>query len=251
MAGHKYRNPPIDEATCQFTLADPVPWDEAVVRRLFNRFKSRYPAMPSQQQLLQANLASGPSVASPNLSLVQNERVVFMTEDSAARLSVGPQAIGFHRASPYIGFEEELLPRIKAQLAEVLEVLDARASFTKIGIRYINKITINKIRFDLEDYFTHWGAASALPEPFEGDIGGFFYRITGQRGSYPDFLFLTFASVDAPKDTAAFILDIDLARNFSTHAGIDEAIQELVDLKALENSIFESLITDKCRDLFE
>jgi uncharacterized protein (TIGR04255 family) len=252
MAGRKYRNPPIDEATCQFTLAEPVPWDAAVPRRLFDRFKGRYPAMPTQQQLLQANLAPATGVISPSLSLVQNERVVFLTEDGTDRLSVGPENIGVHRAPPYVGFEEELLPRIREQLPEVLQVLGCEPAFAKVAVRYVNKITINKAKFDLEEYFTHWGATSALPDSFEGDIGGFFYRIAGQRAGRPDSLVLTFASLEAPKkDAASFLLDIDLTRQFSEAAGTDKAIEEVIALKALENSIFESLITDKCRDLFE
>jgi uncharacterized protein (TIGR04255 family) len=207
--------------------------------------------MPSQQQLLQANLAPASGVVTPNLSLVQNERVVFLTDDGAARLSVGPENIGIHRARPYISFEKELLPRIREQLPEVVEVLDAEPAFIKVAIRYVNRIIVDRGRFDLEEYFTHWGTASALPEPFEGDIGGFFYRISGSRTERPDVLLLTFASVEAPKDKAGFILDIDITRQFTSGVGSDEAIAELLDLKNLENSIFESLITDKCRVLFE
>jgi uncharacterized protein (TIGR04255 family) len=251
MVSSRYRNPPIDEAICQFTLAEKVSWDDAIPRRLFERFKDRYPAMPTQQQLLQANLTPSSGVTSPNLSLVQNERVVFLTEDGADRLSVGPENIGIHRVRPYAGFEENLLPRIREQLPEVLEVLDLEAALIKVSVRYVNRITVNRAKFDLEEYFTHWGATSALPEPFEGDIGGFFYRIASQRASHPDALLLTFASVEAPKDTASFILDIDITRQLSDAVGTDEAIKEVVELKALENSIFESLITDKCRDLFK
>jgi len=120
-----------------------------------------------------------------------------------------------------------------------------------VSARYVNRIVVNRAKFDLEEYFTHWGATSALPESFEGDIAGFFYRIAGQRAGHPEVLLLTFASVEASKDTAAFVLDIDITHQFSDAVGIDEAVEQVVELKTLENSIFESLITDKCRSLFE
>jgi uncharacterized protein (TIGR04255 family) len=250
MAGTKYANPPIDEATCQFTLAEPIKWTPSTPSQLFEHLKGRYPGLPSQQQLLEANLTPGAGVVSPEIALTQNERVVFIDDPNQGRLSVGPRTISLHRGRPYIGFEEELLPRIKKDLPAVLGVLEHTAAFSSVSTRYINKIIIKEQTFDLADYFTYWGAASVLPEPFDGEIGGFFYRIGGKRASRPETLSLTFGSIDAPKDSAAFILDIDLTHNFEDPVNTDDATAQLIELKELENQIFESLITDKCRELF-
>lgn len=251
MAGRKYRNPPIDEATCQFTLAERIPWDLVIPVRLFDHFKTRYPGMPSQQQLLQANLTPGAGVQTPNLALVQNDRIVFANDDGTDRLSVGPESIGIHRTKPYIGFEEEVLPRIRGDVPEALRVLDHDSAFSAVSIRYVNRIVISDAKFELGEYFLYWGTESVLPEPFDGNISGFFYRTTAKRQTQAETLALTFASIDAPKDSSAFILDIDLTHNFEDPVTTDEAIEQLIALKALENSIFESLITDKCRSLFE
>lgn len=250
MAGTKYENPPIDEATCQFTLSDPIKWSHSTPGRLFEGLKDRYPGLPSQQQLLQANLTPGAGIASPELALTQNERVVFVDDKNEARLSVGQRIVSLHRGKPYIGFEEELLPRIRRDLPAVLQLLEHAPMFSAVSTRYVNKIVIPEKSFDLADYFTYWGASSSLPEPFEGDIAGFFYRIGGKRTSHPETLSLTFGSIDAPKDSAAFILDIDLTHNFDEQVNTDDTITQLVELKKLENQIFESLLTNKCRELF-
>lgn len=251
MAGVKYTNPPIDEAICQFTLSESVSWTESTPNRLFERLKDRYPGLPSQQQLLQANLTPGTGILAPELALTRNERVVFIDDRNEGRLSVGPRIVALHRAPPYIGFEEELLPRIRRDVPSVLEALEHAPVFSGISVRYINRIVIRENSFDLAEYFKYWGASSALPEPFDGDIGGFFYRIAGKRTSRPENLTLTFASVDAPKDSAAFMLDIELVHNFDEQLDTSDAIAQVIELKKLENQIFESLITDKCRDLFQ
>lgn len=250
MAGTKYVNPPIDEATCQFTLSEPIKWTPSTPGRLFENIKDRYPGLPSQQKLLQANLTPGAGIISPELTLTQNERVVFIDEKNEGRLSVGLNTVSLHRGQPYIGFEEELLPRIKRDLPVVLEVLEHTPAFSAVSTRYVNKVVIHEKVFDLAEYFSYWGATSGLPEPFDGEIAGFFYRIGGNRTSHPETLALTFGSIDAPKDSAAFLLDIDLAHNFEEPVNTDGAITQLVELKKLENQIFESLITDKCRELF-
>src|ERR1019366_262470 len=106
MAGHKYSEPPIEEAMCQFTLAEPISWDATTPGKIFDGLKDRYPGMPAQQQLLQANLTPGVGADSPTLALSPNERVVFISDDGINRLSVAPTMIGLHRGRPYIGFEE-------------------------------------------------------------------------------------------------------------------------------------------------
>jgi uncharacterized protein (TIGR04255 family) len=251
MLGHKYRNPPIDEAMCQFTFANPITWDASIPSRLFAHFKDRYPALPSQQQLIQANLTSSTGANPPDLSLVPNERFVFFSEDSTDRLSVGSQGIGFHRVRPYNSFEDDLLPRITDQLPEVVEVLGCESTFSRVSVRYINRIVIGMPRIDVQEYFTHPDAASILPEPFNDALTAFFYRTGTKRKDQPEELYVTFGTANAPKDSVAFILDIDIMHQFDSPAGTKQAAEQVVSLKSLENSVFESLITDKSRELFE
>lgn len=247
----KYRHPPIEEAICQFTLAQSSSWDSDTPRRLFEKFRDRYPAMPMQQQVLQANLASLPAAEAPGITLAPVERVVFADTENQSRLSVGPQVISIHRARPYVGFEEDMLPRINYSLPVALETLQTNPTFRTVSVRYINKIEINTTEFSLESYFNYMSTAEALPPSFDGTITGFFYRTGAKHNSSPLDLALNFASLAAPKDTAAFLLDIDLTYNFEEPVGANDAIAKTVEIKATENSIFESLITDATRELFK
>jgi uncharacterized protein (TIGR04255 family) len=207
--------------------------------------------MPLQQQILQANLSSAVGGDAAGLSLAPAERVVFANKDNLSRLSVGPQIIGVHRARPYIGFEEDMLPRINDGIPMSLEELQIKPSFSSVAVRYINKIDIAATEFDLTDYFNYVDTTQALPRGFDGTVTGFFYRTAAQQRSNPLSLTLSFGSVVAPKDSAAFVLDIDLTYSFEEPVSMTEAIAKTVEVKDTENSIFESLITDRTRGLFE
>jgi uncharacterized protein (TIGR04255 family) len=247
----KYKNPPIEEAICQFTFAHPLPWGPDTPRQLFEKLRERYPAMPQQQQILQANLTSGASPESPGLSLAPTERVVFADAENLSRFSVGPQTMAVHRARPYIGFEEDMLPRIRESVPSSIEFLQRDPLFTNVSVRYINRIQISDTEFDLTEYFEYWNSANLLPSSFDGTVTGFFYRTAAKQTSSPLNLTLNFGSVEAPKDTAAFVLDIDLVYNFDDPVPSNEAIERVIKVKAVENSIFESLISDRTRELFK
>lgn len=251
MTSYIYRNPPIDEAICQFTYANPITWDADIPRRLFLHLKNRYPALPSQQQLLQANLTSPVAVNPPDLSVVPTERFVFLSEDGTKRLSVSPHAIGFHQAKPYESFKESLLPRIVEQLPEVLDSLGCEGNFNRVSVRYINRIIVDLPSIDIQEYFNYPDSSSFLPEPFQNTLSAFFYRTVTKPKDQLDELAVTFGSASSPKDSVAFILDIDIAHSFENPADVTEAIEQVKSLRELENSVFESLITDKCRELFK
>jgi uncharacterized protein (TIGR04255 family) len=253
MVRAKYNQPPIEEAICQLILTQRLPWESDTPRRLFEKLRDRYPAMPTQQQLLQANLTP-PAIGTeaPGLSLAPTERVIFADTEDRSRLSVGPQTIGIHRARPYIGFDEDMLPRIKHDTTVVIESVQENPSFSGISVRYINKIEVeDATELELKDYFNYGSTAEALPSGFDGIVTGFFYRTAAKQSSSPLTLTLNFGSLAAPKDKAAFILDIDLGYTFEEPAETGEAIAKIVEVKAMENSIFESLITDTTRELFK
>jgi uncharacterized protein (TIGR04255 family) len=244
-----YDKPPIEEATCQLAFSEPVPWGPETARQLFEKVRGLYPSLPMQQQVLQANLVAAPTAAVPNLTLAPTERVVFADESGESRLSVSAGIIAIHRIRPYVSFDGDMLPRIKRDVPVVANALGS-AEFKSVSVRYVNKIEIGDKNFDLNEYFTYWGAQELLPPPFEGTVSAFLYRTEAQEASSPLSLTLTFGSVAAPKDNSAFVLDIDLTYNFETPEGIDSAVERIAAVKNRENEIFESLITEKTRRLF-
>jgi uncharacterized protein (TIGR04255 family) len=252
MSRRVYANPPIDEATCHFALANELSWDKTTPSHLFDHLKQFYPGMPEQQQLVQANLAVAvQGAASPNLSLANSQRIVFLDDQGINRLSVSPASISVHRAKPYGGFKHELLDRLRRDLPEVLHVFDHEESFKAVSVRYINRIAVPKPTIELTEYFNYWGAKNGLPGPFNGAVAGFFYRTSAQHSDQPENLTVTFGTLDAPEKTVAFLLDMDLVHTFDEPVKVEQAVEQLISIQALVNSTFEAFITDKCRELFE
>jgi uncharacterized protein (TIGR04255 family) len=250
MGGKKYKNPPIEEAICQFTFSTPLPWNPETPRLLFEELRNRYPAMPMQQQLLRANLAPEGGIENPNLSITPVDRVVFADAENISRFSVGPQTIGVHRARPYLGFEEDMLTRIREGIPSSIGFIQQNPLFSNVSVRYINRIEIQAEELELTDYFNYSSSFDMLPRGFDGTVTGFLFRTSARHRSTSLELGLNFGSLVAPRGIAAFLLDIDLSHNFENPVDAEEAIEKVIEIKDVENSIFESFITDKTRETF-
>jgi uncharacterized protein (TIGR04255 family) len=247
-----YVNPPIDEATCQFVLAEEVNWNSETASHLFDHVRESYPGLPQQQQLFQANMAAPAQGGSlPNLTLTNGNRIIFTDEGGPNRLSVGPATISTHRARPYSGFKHELLPRTKRDLPRVLSAFDREGLFKAISVRYVNRISVPGFGFELTEFFNYWAAQNGLPPPFDGTLTGFFYRTAAQHATEPQNLTITFGTLDPGENESNFILDMDLVHQFARSVSTEQAIDQLVQLQELINTTFESIITDRCRELFK
>ena len=84
--------------------------------------------------------------------------------------------------------------------------------------------------------------------PFVGGVSGFFYR-TEMQGLDNTKLALALASIESQDDSANFLLDIDVIRD--TPMTLASAIEVVDHLKEQENDLFEALITDSTRRLFD
>ncbi len=253
MADHKYRNPPIHEAICQLTFASQLPWNIRVAGSLYEKVKDRYSNEPVEQQLVQADLIGVPSVGEnvPPIRVVQSPaRIQFKSGDETQMLTVGPDLMAVHRLAPYIGFEEEFLPRVEQDIQTIAPDFDAARPFRSVSLRYINKIVVPGHTIDLNEYFSYGGFAAIDSLPFRGGVSGFIYRTQLENPDEKTRFSLTIASVDSPEETVGVLLDLDLASFQSEGFDAASAANTLTLLKSQENSLFESLITAKCRELF-
>jgi uncharacterized protein (TIGR04255 family) len=54
MERRKYRNPPIEEALCEFRFAPSQDWDPTVPGRFHEKIREIYPAKPREQRIAKA-----------------------------------------------------------------------------------------------------------------------------------------------------------------------------------------------------
>src|SRR5262249_21895246 len=85
------------------------------------------------------------------------------------------------------------------------------------------------------------------------NIRAFHYRLEMVDCDRPFSYIQTFASVESGPDdlpSSDFILDLDFTYTAPEPVSMEDALRLAGEMKARENEVFESLITNRCRELF-
>ncbi|MBQ0905782.1 TIGR04255 family protein [Micromonospora sp. U21] len=246
-----YKHPPIIEAIVEFTFGGGEDWNLTIPGRLYERVRDSYPGEPQQREIVEANWGTegADGVDPPNQGLAltvskKSERVVFSSDNKL--LMVGPAVLSVHSLAPYEGWES-LHARATDALEKYCEVARPEC-ISSIGLRYVNRIKLPGPTVAFEEYFT---VAQALPATgFPPNLGAFFDRMELYYEEIPARIAFTWASVNSDDPEAAvFLLDLDLRWRDKTP--FENADSNLADLRGRERAAFESLITNKLREIFD
>ena len=253
MEQRRYRNPPIEEALCEFRFKPGQDWDLTFPGKLHTKLSDKYAGKPQQQMVAEVGLeAQGgrPSKLKYGEGLA---RVQLVTENGERMVGIGQDVLSVHMLRPYhdplrpdhSGWDE-FQSRISVALDAYWEVAEP-IGVCRIGIRYINKIVIPQEAVKVENYLK-----CALPEVsgLPDWLSNFVSRV---EYVYPDDvrLILSQGSVDAPKDHVGFLLDLDVIWENTEPIERDEALTKAGDLRDREREAFETVITDKAREIFD
>lgn len=241
----RYKNPPIEEALVEFRMAPGQEWDLTIPGKLHEKVKDAYPGKPRQQKLLQASFQA--VQGQPAGFAVQEGigRVQLIDAEAKKLLSLGPDVLSINVLRPYDGWEH-FKPRVERALRSYVEVSGAER-VSRIGVRYINRVDLAAVAVDLA---THFCCGPAVPPGLPTRVGGFLNRA---ELVYEDDvkLVVTFATIDAPAGSSAFLLDLDVIWEGSEPLGIDAALAKVDDLHEREAEAFEAHITDTTRGVFD
>lgn len=246
----KYKNPPITEAVCEIRFAEVPPWDITFPGQLYQVIRGVYPTKPLTLQQHNIELSQG-SHFTLGAALT---KVQFSTKDGRRMLSIAPGALSIHDLRPYSGWES-----FRDRISEGLSTYCREAKpgeVVRIGLRYINKITIPGAIKDLDEYFL------GLPQRVDQlptAISNFVFRAEFAYEDQPSMIAkVTFATaaVEENEDRQSFVLDVDVIwqSGGQTNSKIQNSAQALKIIERLRNeerTIFEALITDKTRSLFD
>lgn len=246
----EYPNPPIEEALVQFTYAEPISWNVATPGLLFERLRSAYPEDPEAQEQIQASFEgpAGPSTPA-NLSVNRGDPRYIYRDRTRRRLLVCNQhMLSANSLRPY-----ESWPRLRERIAEAVDTVGpvvATPRVTRVSLRYINRIVVEQLQVNTDDYFkvgihTVNGGSAML--------GGFIHRVQSIIDDNT-IAISTFASVETERPELSahgFLLDLDFQRNLPEPTEISDALTHADELKELENREFEDCITDATRELFQ
>lgn len=247
MPSRKYRTPPIIEALCelQFNLPDsPSSHHLTVIGKMQDALGAEYSGNPGEQRLRSITLTADPSPVPQTDTLF---RVHLPTADQKRLLAIGPDALSVNILKPYTSWEDDFRPRIKAALDAYWRI--ARPlSVKQIGVRYINRIIVPAAGGGA----TKWFTTSAMKSSIAGtDLVHFAHSDENLLPDRTKIIVNHLTIVpDRPQDVA-FLLDIDAvwdATPITDRAEIDAKIEAL---HTLEGDVFEVLITEDARSIFD
>ena len=245
MTRRQYRNAPIEEALCEFHFGDGKEWDLATPSKLQEAFRGTYSAPPRFQQAIAANVMQ-PQQAAPGIALMRGiVKTQFFDESGTKLVAVAPGVLSVHILRPYCGWEA-FRPRIANALENFVRVTGS-SQLVRIGIRYINKITLAASggSVDLTTLFRCVPAdVPGLPE----QLLSFMHR-TEHEYDRDTRLVMTLASIPDPGNE--ILLDLDVIREPEEAEPAAGAMAIVDALRDREREAFEAVITDELRSHFD
>lgn len=236
-----YKSPPIAEALVELQF-DGGDWDLTVPGRLQGVLKDEYPGKPRQQNIVSANRVLTQNQPAAMQAVQALGKVQLPSADGQKLVAIGPNSLSVHILQKYTGWED-LKPRVTRALDEYVKLVEPRA-VARIGVRYVNRVVLPD-GAELGVYFTRAAReAGGLPRR----ITNFVYR---DEYRYEDDvqLLVTFASLQSD-GAPAYLLDIDVVDLPSTPIDLTRVGDRIEDLRDRERNVFEALITERARELF-
>ena len=236
-----YQKPPIAEAVCEIRYSS-EDWDPTIPGRMQERLSGRYDGKPQEQRLLQADMRHVDAPDGPGVEIqgLQQNRIQLRDLSEKRILSIAENAISVSDLEPYSGWEA-FYGRIEEAIRMYHELVPS-LNVTRIGIRYINRISVSEDPVNLSDYFR---VSPQLPDGLNVKMYAFQSRSESRYEDGPG-LTVTFASSEG-----AFILDLDAWLDSEENMSLEQILDTICDLRDRERFAFERSITDQARDLFD
>jgi len=250
-----YKNPPIQEAICEFTF-EPLPgepeWDLTLPGRLQLNADLKEYAGKSRQQILREIVAGDRN--EPEVGVRQRLfRIHLPTKDGKALLSLGHNVLGVVSLKPYEGWND-FQPRILRALAAFVQE-SGLTQVKRLGIRYINRIIVPELEASKGSEYIVGMQTMVKASCDDGEHVKAKLTALNTRHEFITVdsvkVFVTQGTMNPEKvGTSEYLLDIDCVHDHKQIAGVDKIDPVLERLHAIEGAIFESFITDKTRMLF-
>ncbi len=249
----RYKYPPIEEALCEFRFVPDADWDLTIPGKLQIELGEEFSGKPREQRALKFGLQMQES----KLSKLHYDdgllKVQLVTKDGKRIIGVGPDVISVHMLRPYQSpdnFENsgwgEFRSRLSTALNAYRKVADAK-SVVRVGVRYINKITIPDKNVKIEEYLKCANPKlEGLPELYRSFLGRIDYVYEDKVQ-----LNLSYGLLDSSSASLEYLLDLDAFWQNGASIDCEESIKIADDLHERISVAFEKMITDKTRRLFD
>lgn len=251
----QYKRPPITEAVAEFRLAPSGEWDPTIPGRflLQEGIAHVYTGKPRTQRLRQFLILGAAPGPVPGVATHDSpDRVQLPDQTGSAMVTLGPNTLSVNALRPYEGWHR-YQPRIRTAVT-AFEAVAEPMRIVRVGLRYINQIGIPIAgggKVDLEEYFR---CAPPIIEGIPRDHRDFNFNC---EYVYEDGCTLRLnhgltVAEQTDRNVLNLVLDLDLGwMSGESPISSDTAMSMVELLHQREGMAFESIITDKTRELFD
>lgn len=243
----KYKNAPIVEAIVDIHFLGEIDedWYILLPGKFHNEIKSDYEGDTRLQKTIQTQVQSeGDSPIGVGVREAV-ARVQFFNEAESRVVGVGQNNLLISTLRPYDSWED-FKPRVERAL-HAYQTVVGEAPVSRVGVRYINRFSYDPEKFSPTDLLPFCINADA---PIKGGLTNSISRQEYSCGNGKVIL-LSQGVLPISKDNPELVLDVDViwaGEPLVEFGGISSLID---DLHSQEGEIFESLITDRARELFD
>ncbi len=226
MVRHRYPNPPVVEALCEVFLRGSA-WDPTVPGLFYERVRANYPKRGQQD-------------------IPDEPQARFVRDDGSRMIQLARNLLVVNQLQPYPRFED-WRPEVLSAL-DVYREVATPTGIDRIGLRYINRVSIPAKAADMKEYFRLY---PEIPDEFGAGQGAFMVRVEVEAKPANHSLVVTLGSAPPnPEGGSAFMLDLYETVVPRNGADFDSAASLIDEAHANIERVFENLITDAARALF-
>lgn len=248
-----YKNPPVEEAICEFRFKPREDWDLTIPGKLQMELGDSYSGKPREQKTAQVGL-DFQGEGRPNLRYDEGiARFQLVTKNGKRMVGIGPGTLNVHMLRPYQTSSDHESGGWNEFKVRISEALDAYWNILKpegvlwVSLRYINKIIISQTGIRIEDYLRNVSfEVPELPENYSSYMSRIEYFYSDRVR-----LILSQGTISGSSESAGLLLDLDVIRESREPIQREAAIGKMDDLHVRVSEAFEAVITDKAREIFD
>ncbi len=239
----KYQNPPIVEALCEFQFEPCLPWDLTVPGLVYEKVQNEFP-----KKRLAKTFAIGVEIGPERVQqqLLTTDRMQFLQEDEKTLIQIDQNLLVINRLKPYPTWEA-FQPQVRTGFEAYRTVADPKG-IQRMGLRYINQISLPGPPPKIEDYFEFRPFVGPnLPQAF----GAFAVAIQIPYEEARDVLRLQLTrAVVEMSDTLSVTLDLNYEMAQPDRVPLDDVFAWLDTAHRHVEAVFEASITERLRETF-
>jgi uncharacterized protein (TIGR04255 family) len=238
----RYTRPPVVEAVIDVRFSPKLPSTD--IERFMALARGRY---PKQEHTHHVNIdVGGPPFSVTARANMNGARL--STDNESSLIILRDNGVAYAHVGPYPGWEKIYENFLEA--FALFEKVQRSRRLTRIATRFINRIDIpfspEKNSINLADYLI---VGATMPSFLHNGLSSFFVRLGFSLGNGVDANVIVNSADEVLIDMASVVLDLDVFYTgdiVNSRKFLEEKLGEIRDLK---NNIFESVITDRTREL--